>query len=151
MVCHRCGISAIVPIPVKPATYLPQVDPYPCYTLSPPALPASPSFMFTVVSTPTPSMKSSTATKCSKPVHLLESPAKCSKPRECNLVTCSAMKNTLISQTGDNLRLDTDMINDGSEAMVCSPFVTDTSLLTTACTDQGQCYIVGSRPLVAVS
>ena len=34
MVCHRCGISATIPVPVKPATYLPQVDPYPCYTLT---------------------------------------------------------------------------------------------------------------------
>ena len=33
MVCHRSGIPATVPIPVKPVGHLPWVYPYPCYTL----------------------------------------------------------------------------------------------------------------------
>jgi hypothetical protein len=33
MVCHRSSILATVPVPVKPVGHLPQVYPYPCYTL----------------------------------------------------------------------------------------------------------------------
>jgi hypothetical protein len=32
-VCHRSGILATVPVPVKPVGWLPQVYLYPCYTL----------------------------------------------------------------------------------------------------------------------
>src|SRR3984885_7559550 len=33
VVCHRYGISATVPVPIKPTAYLLQVDPHPCFTL----------------------------------------------------------------------------------------------------------------------
>jgi hypothetical protein len=107
--------------------------------------------MFAALTTPTPTAKPTTATKCSKPVHPLETLAKRPKPRERHTVTRSASKNALITQTGGDLDMDMDMINGGSETMVCPPYVTDTPLLTMACADQGQRYIVGSRPLVAVS
>jgi hypothetical protein len=31
--CHRSGILATIPVPVKPVGHLPWVYPYPCYTL----------------------------------------------------------------------------------------------------------------------
>jgi len=34
MVCHRSGILAAIPVPVKPVGHLLRVYPYPCYTLS---------------------------------------------------------------------------------------------------------------------
>jgi len=66
-------------------------------------------------------------------------------------VTQSTSRNALITWTGDDLEIDMDMINDASETTVFPPFVTDAPLLTMACTDQGQCYIIGSRPLITVS
>jgi hypothetical protein len=96
-------------------------------------------------------MKLTKATKRSQQGHPQETPAKHPKPRERGTVTRSTSRNALVTQTGGDLEIDMDMINDASETTVRPPCVTDAPILTTACTDQGQRYIVGSRPLITVS
>jgi hypothetical protein len=109
---------------------------------------APPNFTFTTPLTTMPT----TATKCSKPVHSLKTPAKHLKPTDHQTMTQSMSRNALINQSVEDM--DMDKLIDHSETVapfVHSPFVPDSLLLTTACVDQYQCYIVSSRPLITVS
>jgi hypothetical protein len=87
------------------------------------------------------------ASKRAKTVHPHEKPAKRSK--QLPLLTRSASKTTLNTQTGEDLNMD--LYNDETETMVCPHFLINSPFSTMPRADTDQCYTVGSRPLMAVT
>jgi hypothetical protein len=89
----------------------------------------------------------SAASKRAKTVHPHEKPAK--RPKQLPLLTRSASKTTLNTQTGEDVNMD--LYNNETETMVCPHFPINSPFSTMARADPDQCYTTGSRPLMAVT
>lgn len=79
-------------------------------------------------------------------VHPHEKLAK--RPKQLPLLTCSASKTTLDTQTGEDVNMD---LYNETETVVHPHFLINSPFSTMACADPDQCYTVSSRPLMAIT
>ena len=107
-----------------------------------PFTPAPLTYDFSALTTPTPMPSGRLQSKRAKPHPSVEAPAKCLKQAEHHMLTQSSTKNTLVTQSGDDLPMD--LFNDEIETTVCDLPVTDSPFLFTALTDQGYRNLIGS-------
>ena len=108
-------------------------------------------FDFSSIVTPPLAVRFPTATKRNKQHHPLQTAPKRIKSTERHTITRSTSKNTLATQSVDDVNLTNapDVFNDYSDVTVCPSLMPAVSILITAPADQGQCNAHGSRPLNA--
>ena len=128
--------STTLPTPDQPSTSTQPSSPF---------TPGLITYDFSALNTPTPMSSSRLQSKRAKPYPSAEAPAKRLKQAERHTITRSLSKNTLITQSGDDLPMD--LFDDQTGNTVRPAHMTNSPFLFTALTDQGQCNLVSPRPV----